>query len=81
MNRTLVESSNVASIGYDPQIGLLEVEFKVKDGKPPSIYRCQPVQPDVYAEMLAPGASVGKVFHARVKSDPTVNVEKIEAAA
>lgn len=28
MNRTKVESSNLASIGFDPKEGILEIEFK-----------------------------------------------------
>lgn len=82
MNRTLIEgSSNVKAIGYDPQAEVLEIEFIVKDGKPPSIYRCQPVKPEVYAEMLAPGASAGKLYHQRVKCDPAIVVTRIEEAA
>ena len=47
MKRQLVESSNLASIGYDPINQILEVEFK-KGG----IYQYFEVQESVFEELM-----------------------------
>lgn len=62
MNRTLVTSTDIASIGYDPQSQVLEVEFK-KGGR---VYRYDAVPPEAH-EALVNSLSVGKHFAARIK--------------
>mgnify|MGYP001593409864 CR=1 FL=1 len=48
MHRTKVESSNVESVGFDRESGLLEVEYR--SGK---VYQYTDVKPDEYAALLA----------------------------
>lgn len=48
MNRIPVTSSNIESIGYDPQQRILEVEFK--DG---SVYQYDRVPATVYRDLMA----------------------------
>lgn len=48
MDRQPVQSSNVASIAYDPELQLLEVEFRSG-----GVYRYHAVSPDEYAALLA----------------------------
>jgi hypothetical protein len=61
MSRVPVVSSNVASVGYDPQTRILEIEFLNR-----SIYRYYSVpQSEYHALMRAP--SVGHYFDANIK--------------
>ena len=62
MNRTPVSSSNVASVGYDPNTLTLEVEFK--DG---SVYQYFDVPETVYQELMR-ASSVGTFLHANIKN-------------
>ena len=62
MNRTPVSSSNVASVGYDPNSMTLEVEFK--DG---SIYQYFDVPETVYQELMR-ASSVGEFIHANIRN-------------
>ena len=83
MDRLPVASSNVKSVGYDPETQALEIEFIVADGKPPSIYRCRELAPSgamaqIYADMCKTDVSVGSIFHQRVKSNPDMIVSKLE---
>ena len=48
MHRTKVESSNVKSLGFDREAGVLEVEYH--SGK---VYQYADVKPDEYAALLA----------------------------
>ena len=48
MHRTKVDSSNVESVGFDRESGLLEVEYR--SGK---VYQYTDVKPDEYAALLA----------------------------
>lgn len=57
MDRLPVQSSNVASIGYDPAGLVLEVEFK--DG---NVYRYAGVSPNAYAALMA-AKSIGSHLH------------------
>lgn len=59
---SLVESSNLAAIGYDAGSKTLQVDFKT--GKR---YQYQNVPPEVFAEFKA-AESVGKFFAAQVKN-------------
>lgn len=61
MNRIPVSSSNVASVGYDPDSQILEVEFKDN-----AIYHYFDVPQHIY-DGLRSAESVGKFLHANVK--------------
>ena len=58
MERQEVDSSNVASVGYED--GILEVEFKGV-----SVYRYFDVPPELYEE-LKEADSVGSFIHRRI---------------
>jgi hypothetical protein len=61
MERAEVKSSQIASVGYDPDKRILEIEFKT--GK---VYQYFEVPADVYAELiLAP--STGRQFNQSIK--------------
>ncbi|MDA2939146.1 KTSC domain-containing protein [Acidobacteria bacterium AH-259-A15] len=61
MNRTPVDSSNIASIGYDPQTLTLELEFT--SGR---VYQYFDV-PSTTHEQLMQAESKGKFFNAQIK--------------
>ena len=61
MNRTPVESSNLASVGYDESSHTLEVEFNHG-----GIYQYFDVPISVYQELMAAG-SHGQYFAQNVK--------------
>ena len=61
MNRTTVQSSNIASIGYDATILVLEIEFT--NG---SIYQYLDVPQHVF-ESLMSAPSKGQFFSTQVK--------------
>jgi hypothetical protein len=61
MERTAVDSSNVAEVGYDEDAMVLEVEFH--GGK---VYQYHGVPADVHAELMASG-SVGSFLSTRIK--------------
>lgn len=61
MKRTPVTSSNVASIGYDPSVQVLEVEFL--NG---SIYQYAFVAPVLRAELML-AQSIGNFIHTKIK--------------
>lgn len=48
MHRTVVQSSNVKSVGFDREQWLMEVEYQSG-----GIYQYQDVKPDEYAALLA----------------------------
>jgi len=54
MERTPVESSNVASVGYDEETKTLEVAFKSG-----SIYQYSGVEPQTHADLMG-AESIGK---------------------
>lgn len=62
MNRTPVDSSNIASIGYDPETATLEVEF-LKDG---SVYQYFDVPAQVHEELMT-ASSHGSYLASRIK--------------
>jgi hypothetical protein len=77
--REAVESSNVAAIGYDEKLGVLEVVFKPgRKGLSP-VYRYAPVLLDEYQAMKVPGASVGRCIHA-LKTNPRVTATRMADA-
>ncbi|MGA2725661.1 MAG: KTSC domain-containing protein [Bryobacteraceae bacterium] len=61
MERTVVDSSNLASVGYDIKSAILEVEFQHG-----GIYRCFGVPLFVYQGLLS-AASKGKYLNEVVK--------------
>jgi hypothetical protein len=63
MNRTPVSSSNVASVGYDPNTMTLEVEFI--DG---SVYQYFDVPETVYQELMR-ASSIGHFMHANIRNN------------
>jgi hypothetical protein len=62
MERQYVESSMIASIGYDSDIATLEVEFK--NGG--AIWQYFDVQENIYYELIS-ASSVGKYFINNIK--------------
>lgn len=61
MQRRPVNSSAIASMGYDPTTNVLEIEFHET-----GVYRYFMVAPSVYEE-LAAAASIGRVFQDLIK--------------
>ena len=61
MERTPVESSNLASVGYDPTSATLEIEFR-KSG----IYQYFGVPSSTYDELMSAG-SKGTYFDQNIK--------------
>jgi hypothetical protein len=69
MNRTLVASTNLRSIGYDAASMTLEIEFN--DG---GVYQYSRVPEGVYNSLMG-AVSKGAFFHAHVKDRyPTYRV-------
>lgn len=60
MIRVPVKSSNILSIGYDPDSQLLEVEFSTK-----RVYRYSSLPPHVYAALMK-APSHGKYFQSHI---------------
>lgn len=65
MNRVKVESSQIASVGYDTKAGVLEVEFKA-DG---SVYQYKNMDARTYTA-LTTAESIGSYFGLHIKSSP-----------
>ena len=63
MNRRPVTSSNIASIGYDENARILEIEFKSG-----AVYQYLDVPQEVYVELMG-SESHGKYLAARVKGN------------
>lgn len=61
MKRAKVKSSNIASIGYDPDAEVLEVEFK--DG---AVYQYDDVPKRLHLKLMKT-KSPGKVLYAEIK--------------
>lgn len=61
IDRTPVTSSNVASVGYDPDTKVMSIEFK--DG---SVYHYHDVESDLHEQLLA-AKSIGSFLHKNVK--------------
>lgn len=68
MERLPVNSSQIASIGYDPGTKTLEVEFKsFNKDKPASVYQYDDVEPETHAALTS-ADSIGKHFGAHIKA-------------
>lgn len=63
MKRQSVESSNLASVGYDEERQILEVQFKHG-----GVYQYFDVTKDVYDELMS-ADSHGKYFSANIRND------------
>lgn len=63
MNRQSVESSNLASIGYDAENEILEVQFKHG-----GVYQYFDVPNNVYEELMN-ASSHGVYFSANIRND------------
>lgn len=61
MNRTIVKSSTIQSVGYDPVAQTLEVEFNGG-----ATYHYHNVPPETHAAFMA-SDSQGKFLHANIK--------------
>lgn len=71
MQRKPVQSSNIASVGYDPETQTLEIEFHGG-----GVYRYFDVPVATYDKLMASG-SVGKTFREAVNG--RFQFEKVEA--
>ena len=63
MERQSVDSSNLASVGYDAENEILEVEFNHG-----GVYQYFDVPEDVYRELMA-APSHGRYFMANIRGD------------
>ena len=61
MNRESVQSSMIASLGYDANSSTLEVEFNSG-----AVWQYYEVPENVYYDMMNSG-SLGKFFHSNIK--------------
>jgi hypothetical protein len=61
MNRESVQSSMIASLGYDANTSTLEVEFNSG-----AVWQYYDVPESVYYDMINSG-SLGKFFHSNIK--------------
>lgn len=60
-----VKSANIKAVGYDPQLGIMDVIF-VQD--PKMMYRYQNVTPTIYAQMMS-AASIGSMFAQMIRKN------------
>lgn len=67
MDRVPVQSSNLASVGYNEDGQTLEVEFLGKSGKPNSVYQYDGVPHEKWVGLLQ-SPSKGRYFAAEIKS-------------
>lgn len=67
MKREPVSSSNLLSVGYDPDTETLEVEFKGN-----RVYEYYNVPPFLYERMLE-AASIGKFFNQEIRNSFACN--------
>jgi hypothetical protein len=63
IDRSPVQSSNVTSVGYDPDSKTLAIEFK--DG---SVYHYHDVESSTHEELVS-SKSVGKFIHSNIKGN------------
>lgn len=66
MERAHVKSSQIETVGYDPDTMTLEIEFKGG-----SVYRYDSVGPTVFADLMS-AESVGSYFIQNIKKYPAV---------
>ena len=63
MNRIPVDSSMIASIGYDKNARILEIEFA---GKSHAVWQYKAVPPEEYSALMN-AHSKGKYFHSNIR--------------
>lgn len=63
MDRQTVDSSNLKSIGYDPEMQILEVEFQSG-----AVYQYMDVPTHVYDSLMA-ASSHGQYFSANIRNN------------
>lgn len=71
MNRAPVKSSQIKSVGYDPDEMQMHVEFNGGD-----VYEYSNVTPNDHRR-LTTASSVGQHFHQHVKNQPRFNARKL----
>lgn len=72
MQRQPVESTNIVSVGWDPQTKTMEIEFH---GGGIYQYTGGPVE-QRYKDLMA-AASKGKFFTQHIRRDPAITVKRI----
>ena len=72
MERVNVTSSQIKSIGYDPNTKILEVEFNSNS----SIYQYHPVTEEAHGELMN-AESKGKHFHAHFRNNDLLTVTRV----
>lgn len=73
MQRQPVESSNIDSVGFDPQTKTMEIAFKGG-----GVYQYTgPTAEQHYKDLMA-AASKGKYFTAHVRHDPQLTVKRVD---
>ncbi|MBU2492663.1 MAG: KTSC domain-containing protein [Bacteroidetes bacterium] len=68
MERQYVDSSMIATVGYDSNIAILEVEFK--NGG--AVWQYYDVPENIYYELMS-ASSVGKYFYGNIKGQYSEN--------
>jgi hypothetical protein len=68
MERMPVSSSNLISVGYEPETQTLEIEFKSG-----AVYQYSGVPPEEFASFMN-ADSKGSYFHARIKQYPSIKL-------
>jgi len=71
MKRNKVESSNIISIGYDPEIKVLQIEFHSG-----GVYNYEPVEQELYHEMLV-AKSIGSFFHKNIRMNKELTFKEV----
>ncbi|MCW5141088.1 KTSC domain-containing protein [Burkholderia cenocepacia] len=69
IDMTPVESSQIHSIGYDPQTSTLAIRFKNKDGEPTSLYHYDDFTPSNF-DAFRKAESIGSHFYRHIKPFP-----------
>jgi len=83
MNRVKVASTSLASVGFDEELRIMHVEFVRSSGSELTVYEYRENGPTAdlkaaYEMMMAPGASIGTVYHKHVRTNPDVVCSKVE---
>lgn len=71
ISRTTVDSSNIASLGYDEETRTMVVEFKNK-----TLYSYHPVQPKAFDE-LKNAESIGGHFNQHFRNNDRLTYQKL----
>jgi KTSC domain len=65
-----VESSQIHSIGHDPELNKLAIRFKAKDGSPTSLYHYTNFTAEDF-EKFGTAESIGSYFYKNIKPETT----------